>query len=164
MPLRNENPPLGFGTSIGRLYACCCMRHPPYGQVRLSEITNGGRLRAMIRKMPQTRRSFLSTALLTTAARGAWAQSRKTRYLILVTADGLRWQDLFSGIDAGLMNEKAAGMDKAEALRKRLWRTTPEERRIALLPFFWGKLASQGVVLGNVAKGSSVRVTNRYRV
>ena len=95
---------------------------------------------------------------------GAWAESRKTRHLMLVTADGLRWQDLFTGIDAGLMNEKAAGMDKADALRKRLWRTTPEERRIALLPFFWGKLASQGVVLGNVAKGSSVQVTNRYRV
>ena len=32
------------------------------------------------------------------------------------------------------------------------------------MPFFWGTLARQGVVLGNVTKGSSVQVTNAYRV
>ena len=35
---------------------------------------------------------------------------------------------------------------------------------MALLPYFWGTLAPSGVVLGNVTKGSSVQVTNRYRV
>jgi len=114
-----------------------------------------------------TRRRFLATcgtaaALVSTGA----AQRRKTKNLILVTADGLRWQDLFTGIDPLLMNRKDAGMTETGApeLRDRLWKPQPEERRLALLPYFWGTLAPSGVVLGNVTKGSSVQVTNRYRV
>ncbi|MCU1273220.1 MAG: hypothetical protein JWO48_651 [Bryobacterales bacterium] len=40
----------------------------------------------------------------------------KTRNIILVTADGLRWQDLFGGLDPLLKDEKSAGMDKAAEL------------------------------------------------
>jgi hypothetical protein len=116
---------------------------------------------------PVTRRRFLSTcsaaaALASTSA----AQQRKTKSLILVTADGLRWQDLFTGIDPLLMNQKDAGMTETGApeLRDRLWKPQPEERRMALLPYFWGTLAPSGIVLGNLTKGSSVQVTNRYRV
>jgi hypothetical protein len=116
---------------------------------------------------PVTRRRFLSTcgaaaALASTSA----AQQRKTKNLILVTADGLRWQDLFTGIDPLLMNQKDAGMTETGApeLRDRLWKPQPDERRLALMPYFWGTLAPSGVVLGNLTKGSSVQVTNRYRV
>src|ERR1035441_5982469 len=116
---------------------------------------------------PVTRRRFLRTcsaaaALASTSA----AQQRKTKSLILVTADGLRWQDLFTGIDPLLMNQKDAGMTEtgAPGLRDRLWKPQPEERRMALLPYFWGTLAPSGIVLGNLTKGSSVQVTNRYRV
>jgi len=90
-------------------------------------------------------------------------QSR-TQLTVLVTADGLRWQDLFTGIDAALMNEKAAGMADAKDLRARLWKDTPEARRETLMPFFWKEIAGKGVVLGNVSKGSSVRVTNAFRL
>ena len=114
-----------------------------------------------------TRRRFLATcgAAAALASAGA-AQQRKTKNLILVTADGLRWQDLFTGIDPLLMNQKDAGMTETGApeLRDLLWKPDPGERRLALLPYFWGTLAPSGVVLGNVTKGSSVQVTNRYRV
>src|ERR1700691_272391 len=116
---------------------------------------------------PATRRRFFlscgaAVALTSTSA----AQQRKTKNLILVTADGLRWQDLFTGIDPLLMNQKDAGMTETGApeLRDRLWKPQPGERRMALLPYFWGTLAPSGVVLGNLTKGSSVQVTNRYRV
>jgi len=92
------------------------------------------------------------------------AAPRETRNVILFTADGLRWQDLFGGMDPMLKDEKGAGMDGAKELKTKLWRPTAEERRNALLPFFWSTLAPKGVVLGNVKKGSSVRVTNLYRV
>lgn len=88
----------------------------------------------------------------------------QSKNVVLITADGLRWQELFTGIDPLLMNEKDAGMKDAAELRKRLWKETPEERRKALMPFFWGELAARGVVYGNVKKGSSVRVTNGRRV
>jgi len=100
------------------------------------------------------------------AALSIHAAERKTRAVILVTADGLRWHEIFNGIDARLMNEKSAGMSEpgAAALRDRLWKDTPEARREALLPFFWKELAPRGIVLGNVGKKSSVRVANAYRV
>ncbi len=90
----------------------------------------------------------------------------KTKAVILVTADGLRWQEIFNGIDTGLMNEKTAGMQEpgAAALRSLLAKDTSQARREALMPFFWKELAPRGVVLGDVAKGSSVRVSNVYRV
>ncbi|MFN7994593.1 MAG: alkaline phosphatase family protein [Bryobacteraceae bacterium] len=117
-----------------------------------------------------TRRDFLSSSSTAVALAAAdsllAAPGRKTRNLILVTSDGLRWQDLFNGIDPLLMKEKSTGMgDSAGASRReRLWKPQAEERRLVLMPFFWGTLATQGVVLGNVQKGSSVQVTNRYRV
>lgn len=92
------------------------------------------------------------------------AASRETRNVILFTADGLRWQDLFGGMDPLLKDAKGTGMDDDKALRARLWRETPEERRQVLMPFFWSALAPRGVVLGNLNKGSSVRVTNSFRV
>jgi hypothetical protein len=91
------------------------------------------------------------------------AAPRETKNIILITADGLRWQDFFGGIDPLLKDEKTAGMQGAEALKATLWRPTPEERRQALMPFFWTTLAPKGLVLGNVPKGSSVRVTNAFR-
>jgi len=95
---------------------------------------------------------------------GCVAAQRETRNVILFTADGLRWQDLFGGMDPLLKDAKGTGMEGAKALKAKLWRETPEERRQVLMPFFWSTLARQGVVLGNLKKGSSVRVTNSFNV
>ncbi len=92
------------------------------------------------------------------------AAEARTRNLVLVTLDGLRWQELFTGIDAALMNEKETGMRDAQALREQLWHADPRERRERLMPFFWKRLAGRGVVLGNPARSSAVSVTNAYRV
>jgi len=102
-------------------------------------------------------------ALLALLCCSVFAQDRPDR-VVLITADGLRWQELFGGIDSALMNQKAAGMANAAELQKKLTADTPERRRELLMPFFWSKLAPKGMVLGNVTKGSSVQVTNRYRV
>lgn len=82
----------------------------------------------------------------------------KTRNIVLVTSDGLRWQDLCRGIDPMLAHEKSAGMEKADDRRKRYEKPTEKERREALLPFFWTHLVPRGLMLPNV------KVTNAYRV
>jgi hypothetical protein len=92
------------------------------------------------------------------------AQSHQTKNVILFTADGLRWQDLFTGIDPTLMNQKEASMKDAKDRRDRYWRPTPEGRRQQLMPFFWSELVPRGAVFGNVNKGSSMKVTNALRV
>jgi len=45
------------------------------------------------------------------------AAARDTRHIILITADGLRWQDLFGGMDPMLKDQKSAGMEGAAALK-----------------------------------------------
>jgi len=92
------------------------------------------------------------------------AAPRQTRNIILVTADGLRWQDLFGGMDPVLKDEKSAGMEHAAGVKTKWWRPGPDERRRALMPFFWMTLVPKGVVFGNLQKGSSVRVSNAFRV
>lgn len=102
-------------------------------------------------------------SLLGTTAVHAQAPSAalKTRAVVLIVSDGLRWQEIFSGADATLMNEKNGGIwDKEQDLRQQFWRATPEERRRALFPFLWSTVAVRGQMFGNQLKGSVARVTN----
>ncbi len=110
------------------------------------------------------RRDFLATAATALAASPVFAAPRKTRHVVLFTSDGVRWQDLFTGIDPLLMNQKSAGMGDVAALQSKLWKPAPEERRAALMPFFWNTLVPRGVLLGNVSLGSSMQVSNGFRV
>jgi len=99
-------------------------------------------------------------ALLTAAA--AHAQSApRTRNVVLIVSDGLRWQEVFTGADPTLLNEAHGGIwDKEENLRREFWRDDPTERRRALLPFLWNTVAVRGQIFGNQALGSVARVTN----
>ncbi|MCC6391942.1 MAG: phosphoglyceromutase, partial [Bryobacterales bacterium] len=90
--------------------------------------------------MSTRRLAFLFCLLLPLIAAG----QQKTRNIILVTADGLRWQELFGGMDPLLENEKSAGMEEADEPRARLSAATREERRRKLMPFFWSTLAPAG--------------------
>lgn len=88
----------------------------------------------------------------------------KTENVILVTLDGVRIEELFSGMDP-LLAEHSESVDYSdiEMARERYWRETPEARREALMPFFWKTLVPMGVVFGNKAKGSSVKVRNEIQ-
>jgi Metalloenzyme superfamily len=89
------------------------------------------------------------------------ALAGKTQNVVLIVSDGLRWQEVFTGADPALLNEKAGGSWLAEKeLRKRYWREGPDARRALLFPFLWGTVATQGQIFGNQLKGSIARVTN----
>src|SRR5881396_2467091 len=87
----------------------------------------------------------------------------KTENIFLITIDGFRWQDVFTGAEALLMNRTNGGVANADRLRRAFWRDTPEERRQTLLPFFWSVIARQGQLYGNAHQGSVARVTNEKR-
>jgi len=80
--------------------------------------------------------------------------------VILFTVDGLRWQEVFAGADAALLNEEAGGVDNVEALRQELWSNDADQRRRTLLPFLWDVVVPLGQLFGNAGRGSEVRVTN----
>jgi len=89
-----------------------------------------------------------------------WAQ-RKTRNVVLIVSDGLRWQEVFTGADPNLLDEKHGGIwADPDRLRHEFWNDDPAERRKMLLPFLWGVVAKQGQIFGNQNKGSIARVTN----
>jgi hypothetical protein len=83
----------------------------------------------------------------------------KTRNVVLIVSDGLRWEEVFNGSERTLMT-KENGVKNTNALEREFWRDSPEARREALMPFFWNHIAKHGQLLGNQAKGSVVTVSN----
>jgi hypothetical protein len=104
---------------------------------------------------------FVATVALSLAfAQSGWAQL-KTKNVVLIVSDGLRWQEVFTGADPTLMNSEHGGIwATAEELHHNFWNDDPSERRKMLFPFLWGVVAKQGQIFGNQNKGSIARVTN----
>ena len=97
------------------------------------------------------------------SASAAWAGN--TRNVILVIADGVRWQEVFTGADPTLLNGEAGGSwTSAAELKKKYWDDDPEVRRRKLFPFLWETVATHGQIYGNQNKGSVARVTNTHVV
>jgi hypothetical protein len=91
----------------------------------------------------------------------ATASAGKTQNVVLIVSDGLRWQEVFTGAEEDLLNEKSGGSWLSEKeLRKRYWRASASARREALFPFVWGTVAKQGQIFGNRDIGSIAQVTN----
>jgi len=85
----------------------------------------------------------------------------RTENVVLIVPDGLRWQEVFTGAEKALLNDKEGGSwldDKT--LLENFWRDDLAERRRLLFPFLWGTVAQQGQIFGNKALGSSAQVTN----
>ena len=59
----------------------------------------------------------------------------KTRNVVLIVSDGLRWQEIFTGADPTLLNEKHGGIwDKEADLRREFWRDDPERAPQGAVP------------------------------
>lgn len=91
------------------------------------------------------------------------ADELKTKNVVLITTDGLRWQDLFTGAEKELVSEAPGGVKNVKVTEREFWRETPEERRQALMPFFWSEFAKNGQIYGNQNKGSKAQITNKMR-
>jgi hypothetical protein len=94
-------------------------------------------------------------------ASGLAEQPKKaTRNVVLVTQDGVRWQEVFRGAEAALLSSENGGVTDVGAIRRDFWRDTLEARRQALMPFFWTVVAGQGQLYGNADNGSPAKVAN----
>lgn len=89
------------------------------------------------------------------------AQSRKTSHVVVVTLDGMRWQEIFGGVDSALMNNAAYTKEKEE-IAKQWWSDDAAARRKKLFPFLWSVVAQQGQLYGNRQLQNYVNVTNPY--
>jgi hypothetical protein len=86
---------------------------------------------------------------------------RRTENLVIVTMDGMRWQEVFGGIDSALLNNAAYTKDK-DGLMTRFWSDDSLERRRKLFPFLWNAIEQKGQLYGNRKLGNYVNVANRY--
>jgi hypothetical protein len=80
------------------------------------------------------------------------------RNVVVITMDGLRWQEMFTGADRAYFKQDKSG--EPGASEKRFWRPAAEERRAALMPFMWGTMATKGQIFGDPSKASRVHLTN----
>ncbi|MFT3936818.1 MAG: hypothetical protein QM726_24550 [Chitinophagaceae bacterium] len=72
----------------------------------------------------------------------------KTENVVIVTMDGMRWQEIFGGVDEELLNTKTYTKEPDE-IKKQFWAATAEERRKKLFPFLWTTIAEKGQLYGN---------------
>jgi hypothetical protein len=108
-------------------------------------------------------RSFLFLLAVLLSFLAVHAQPPATRHLFIITIDGFRWQEVFTGADAQLVTNP--GYVRDTALTRRLyWDTTAELRRQKLLPFFWNTVAENGRLYGNRLLGNKVNVKNWYKI
>jgi hypothetical protein len=81
--------------------------------------------------------------------------------VFVITLDGMRWQEIFSGADSTLLEDEAytTNVRNTKAL---FWAPTKEERRKKLMPFFWNVIGEQGELYGNRYYQNRVNVSNPY--
>lgn len=92
----------------------------------------------------------------------AFSQTTRTKNVIIITFDGLRWKELFRGADSSFLFGKAYNsQDSAQRITK-FWGKDMQERRLKLMPFFWNTIAKKGQLYGNRDEGNFVNVKNRY--
>jgi hypothetical protein len=81
--------------------------------------------------------------------------------VVLITFDGLRWQELFRGLDRELASHEEYS-EQSERLLENFWRDDPAMRAASIFPFLHGTVFQQGTVVGNRDQGSCAAVSNPW--
>jgi hypothetical protein len=87
----------------------------------------------------------------------------KNKKLFIITIDGFRWQEVFTGADPLLVSNTDYVRDTM-LTRQLYWDSTEQGRRKKLLPFFWTTIAQEGRIYGNRLWGNKVNVKNFYKI
>ena len=82
--------------------------------------------------------------------------------VIVVTLDGVRWQEVYRGLDTRLISSDNV-TNKAQLLADF---DAPDNQQKArkLMPFVWQTMATEGVLLGNQDVGSTMQVSNNWYI
>ncbi|MCK0068279.1 alkaline phosphatase family protein [Kordiimonas laminariae] len=107
---------------------------------------------------------FLGIAAAFMISSASVAADKATETVVLITIDGLRWQELFTGVDRAFFDQKdyIAYKKTHGDFKKKYWRKTGDERRRVMMPFFWDTVGKEGQLYGNRAKGSIGNITNQF--
>ncbi len=81
--------------------------------------------------------------------------------LVLVTLDGLRWQELFGGAVDSMMTNPELTKDKEEVMAAFSADSSAAARQ-KLMPWMWSTVVKEGQLYGNRWLGNKVNCTNRF--
>jgi len=91
-----------------------------------------------------------------------YSQNSNQSNIFIITTDGFRWQEIFSGADSILINDSRYVSDTS-LLKQLYWDNDPGLRRKKLMPFIWQTIECQGTLYGNRNFENTVSVANPYR-
>ena len=102
---------------------------------------------------------YLLLGVLALAALVSCSRGDSDPRLVIITYDGLRWQEVYTGADEALLSNPRHVRDVAAA-KEKYWRDTPQARRETLLPFIWSYVPAHGYMVGNRELDSRMQVDN----
>jgi len=105
---------------------------------------------------------FLLFCCTQSFAQSKFSSSARPKNLIVVLMDGYRWKELFGGADSLLLFDKKYTSQDSLWLMEKYWANDAIARREKLMPFTWGTIAKQGILMGNRDLGNDVYVKNKY--
>ena len=89
--------------------------------------------------------------------------SQTVENIIIITTDGFRWQEVFTGMDSAIANNNKFKQGDSAGIFKKYWDNDPIQRGKKLLPFFWNTIEKNGQIYGNRNLDNKVNNANRYR-
>ena len=100
-----------------------------------------------------------SLIILSSCAESNESNNNDAPNIILITLDGVRWQEVFNGVDLDLIENKK--FTKNSTLLKDMFLSDDNKnRQQKLLPFIGNYINNKGVLIGNRDEGSILKLTN----
>ncbi len=90
------------------------------------------------------------------------ANAQMAENIIIVTTDGLRWQEVFKGMDSSIAKNSKFNQGDSDFIFKKYWASSEKERRKKLMPFLWNTVEAEGQLYGNRIFGNKVDNANPY--
>ncbi|MEO5999837.1 MAG: alkaline phosphatase family protein [Chitinophagaceae bacterium] len=87
---------------------------------------------------------------------------QKIENIIIITTDGLRWQEVFKGMDTTIANLKQYNEGDSAYIFKKYGAADATESRKKIFPFLWGTIAQKGQLYGNRTYNNKVDNANQY--
>jgi Type I phosphodiesterase / nucleotide pyrophosphatase len=112
---------------------------------------------------PNEMKFILYYSLILISASGFSQAGTDPENIFIITTDGFRWQEVFSGADASLISNSRF-VEDSSLLKQLYWDSTAEGRRQKLMPFLWNTIARQGQVYGNRLYQNKMNVANMYKI
>jgi hypothetical protein len=89
-----------------------------------------------------------------------YGNAQHAENIIIVTTDGLRWQEVFKGMDTAIANNPKFNQEDSAYIYKTYWADDENKRRERLMPFLWTTIRAKGQIWGNRKYGNHVDNAN----